>query len=507
MEYLVNAEQMKQCDMTMIQDIGIPSLVLMERAALAVVSEIVGGDFVTQSVLVVCGVGNNGGDGFAIARLLHLKSIKVEVMVVGDEQFFTEDAKKQKEILEKYHIPVVNYFHIKEEGIIDDICEKHTCIVDALFGIGLSRPITDDYLEVIQGMDFALAEVIAVDIPSGISADSGKVMGAAVHAKKTVTFAFRKIGQLLYPGTDYCGEVIIADIGITREGLEKARPTCYTYGDEIREYLPKRKNYSNKGTYGKGLLIVGKRDMAGAAVLAAEAAYRSGSGLISVLSAKSNRVIIQSRLPEAISHTYNEGDFLAKIQDSIRGMTAVGVGSGLGIDKEKFIGIAYLLQNLRVPLVLDADALNMLSQNMDLLKEHQQEVIVTPHITEMMRLTGLTKETLLDDLISACKSFAREYQVICIVKDTRTIISDGNQVYINQTGCNGMATGGSGDVLTGIITGLLTSGCNPFAAAVLGVYFHGKAGEMAAKELGMRGMLAGDIIRFLPSVLGEHCEK
>lgn len=507
MEYLLNAEQMKACDQATIKRYGVLSLVLMERAALAVQEELEKGDFDLTKVLIVCGSGNNGGDGFAIARLLHLQKIDTAVLFAGKEESLTEETKIQKKICENYGMNILNISEHSEYTNIEYTCARCTCVVDAMFGVGLSRPISGHYETLIKIINQSSLKVLAVDIPSGVCADTGKVLGCAVKAAVTITFAFKKLGQILYPGAECVGKLIVKDIGITEHSLANIGQLAYSITKDDRTYLPMRKNYSNKGTYGKALLIAGKKDMGGAAVLAGEAAYRCGTGLVSVMTEACNRLVVQTKLPEAVLNTYESREFLAALEGEASRVSAIGMGPGLGTAEEKAKGLQYLLKEIHVPLVLDADALNLLSKNIGMLREHKGTVIVTPHVGEMVRLTGIEKQEITDNIMEICRSFAKEYQVVCVLKDTRTIISDGNEVCINQTGCSGMATGGSGDVLTGLLTGLLAQGMEGFMAAKMAVYLHGKAGEYAGRRLGYRGMLAGDIVSAIPNILGEEHEN
>lgn len=494
MKYLVNAGEMKACDRTTIEEYGVPSLVLMERAALAVAECLMDGSFCLDRVLVVCGSGNNGGDGFAAARILWERNVETAVLFAGKEEALSKDARIQKNICEKYGINIGTNLALDE----------YTCIVDAVFGVGLSREIKGHYREVIEKMNEASAEVLAVDIPSGISADSGQVMGAAVRAKKTVTFAFAKLGQVLYPGAEYCGELEVCDIGITPKSFSGRLPDTYCLEEEDLRELPKRMPYSNKGTYGKALLVAGQKNMCGAACLSAEAAYRMGTGLVKVCTEACNRVILQERLPEALFATRQREISKEEAEALMAWPSAAGIGPGLGTESEKGILLRRILAAGTCPLVLDADALNLLAGQCEELKSCGRPVVITPHIGEMERLTGIPKGEILKDLTGTCRRFAGEYGVVCVLKDARTVISDGKEICINRTGTDGMATGGSGDVLTGMLTGLLAQGVEPFQAAKLAVWIHGRAGKMAAERLGRRGMLAGDLLEEIPEILRKE---
>lgn len=491
MKYLVNAQEMQRCDRVTIEEYGVPGLVLMERAALAVADSLMDGAFCMDKVLVVCGSGNNGGDGFAVARILMERNVETAVLFAGKEESMSEAARIQKKICENYGMNFVSKIDIHE----------YTCIVDAIFGVGLSRKIEGRYQTLIEQINEASGKVVSVDIPSGISADSGRVMGTAVCADRTVTFSFAKLGQALYPGAAYCGKIVVRDIGITEKSFRGKFPGAYYLEREDMRRLPRRTRYSNKGTYGKALLVAGQKNMCGAACLAGEAAYRTGTGLVKIFTEECNRVIVQEKLPEALLSTYESPDTLE--ESVFQWPSAAGIGPGFGTGPEKWETLCLFLEKCACPLVLDADALNLLSGRIEKLRERRTSVVVTPHVGEMERLTGIPKSAILEDLPGICRRFAEEYGVICVLKDTRTVISDGREICINLTGTDGMATGGSGDVLTGILTGLLAQGMEPFAAAKLAVWIHGSAGELAAKRLGRRGMLAGDLLQEIPTVLLE----
>ncbi len=513
MEFLLNAEQMKHCDSDTIEKIGIPSLVLMERAALSVVDEIRRANCDLRSVLVVCGSGNNGGDGFAVARLLDEQGVRVTVAFVGNEESMTEETATQRQICENCGIKISSNFMTRE----------YTVIVDAIFGIGMSRTAQGRYAQVIDWINQQSAFKVAVDIPSGVSADTGAILGLAVEADLTVTFAYRKIGQVLFPGTEFCGKVVRREIGITADRFQRGIPSVFTYGEEDLSRIARRRPYSNKGTYGKVLLIAGSRGMSGAACLCAMAAYRSGSGLVRVFTPECNREIIQTYLPEAIVTTYSddcistggqtngigegiphysEDRFPAReLQEALAWSDVTGIGPGFGTGHLSEKILTTVLSEYQKPLVIDADGLNLLSGHMELLYETKASVILTPHIGEMMRLTDSTKEEILEDILRTARQFAREYGVVCALKDARTIASDGSRVYVNTSGNNGMAVGGSGDILTGVICGLLAQRMPAFDATALGVYLHGLAGDAAQEKRSAYGMIARDIADQIGEVL------
>lgn len=490
MEYLVNSREMKLCDFNTINKLGMPSMVLMERAALAVVEELEGLDL--GKVLVVCGKGNNGGDGFAIGRLLHLKGIQVEILFIDEEEGCSQETKEQIKIARNYGVKILDQVEFN----------KYTTIIDALLGIGLSRKVRGKYAEIIDEINKTSAYILAVDIPSGISADDGKVLGTAVRAHKTVTFAFKKIGLVLYPGAEYAGELVVKDIGINHLGFEKS-PKTYSHTPEDLKLVPKRRPYSNKGSYGKVLVIAGSLNMAGAAYLSAKASYRMGVGLVYIYTVEENREILQTLIPEAVLTGYNrvdldEGTLIGRIKDA----RVIVIGPGMGISKATRKILELVLREADVPLIIDADAINVLSQDLSLLDNHDKDIIITPHLGEMARLIKKDIPAIREDIVGVAREFAFKKDLICVLKDARTIIADREgHIYINQSGSDAMATGGSGDVLTGVIAGLIAQGLNPKEAASLGVYIHGLAGQEAAKKVGNYGLMAGDIIDGLIEVV------
>lgn len=489
MRYLPVSQEMKELDRYTIQQMQVPSPVLMERAALAVARAVKEQYGRQARVLTVCGSGNNGGDGFAVARLLLLDGIAADVFFAGKESSMTEETALQKKIFENYGGKLCRNFNPGE----------YTVLVDALFGIGLSREVTGSYARLIDQINQASLPVAAVDMPSGISADTGKVMGTAVRADLTVTFAFPKLGQILYPGAEYCGRLLVEDIGITDIGLDpmQKRRMAFHYVPEDLKGLPARKSRSHKGCYGRVLLIGGDLGMAGAAVMAARAACRTGSGLVRVLSCQENRMILQSSVPEAMFYPWGE----TELEECLSWATVVGIGPGLGTSNPALRLLERVMEKWEGPLVADADALNLLALHPQYLERTKAQLIVTPHPGEMARLTGQTAGAILEDIAGWARRCSKEKGLVCVLKDARTAVSDGERLYVNVSGNDGMAAGGSGDVLTGVICGLLAQGAEPFEGACLGTYVHGLAGDEARDRLGPRGMTAADLAESIARVL------
>ncbi|MCI5480862.1 MAG: NAD(P)H-hydrate dehydratase [Lachnospiraceae bacterium] len=494
MRYVVTQEEMKRADAYTMETIGLPSLVLMERAALAVKEVLVREAFDPARVLVMCGTGNNGGDGLALARLLYLDGIDVTVYIEGDIRKGSEGAKAQYRVLQYYQVPETDDYRLGE----------YTVIVDALFGVGLSREVKGPYADAIDFINRSGAAVVAVDICSGIHSDTGKVLGTAVKADRTVTFAFEKAGQLLYPGAEYSGAVTVADIGITKEAFDGRLPGLSVWeAKDVKAYFP-RTARSNKGTYGKVLVIAGHEGVAGAAYLSAASAYHSGCGLVRIFTEECNRPVLQTLLPEAMVDTWrtDRDSMEASLRDTVQKLLswadAVVFGPGVGTGPAQMELFRMVLEECRIPMVLDADGLTLLSGELSLADQLPEACILTPHPGELSRLLGMPVSDILEDTLACARAAAGFFHRVVILKDAHTVTAaaDGRAV-LNVTGNNGMSTGGSGDVLTGILAAALALGTDPFDAGALGVWLHGAAGDRAADEKGVRSMLAGDIIRHL----------
>ncbi len=505
MEYLLDSKQAKAVDTYTIQKTGIPSLVLMERASLAVAEHVrsmadkINGK--KTPVLAVCGKGNNGGDGIAAARILFCMGYPAAVLMGGGCDRLSEDAGRQLEIARKIGVPVFD-----ENDLIPG---ETQIIIDALFGIGLTRDITGafaDRITQINRVHEAGCKVCSVDIPSGIHTDTGKVMGTAVKADITVTFGWRKLGMILYPGAVFSGTVYCEDIGFDPGAISVVKPEWMTYKQDDLMRLPGRDPGANKGTYGRVLVIAGSRNMAGAAAFCAAAAYRTGCGLVTVFTPECNREIIQQRVPEAVLKTYDEDERnFSDLRQLLDRHQAVVIGPGLGMSETSHLLVQAVLGQVSVPVIIDADALNIVAEDVSVLQKCISPKVLTPHMLELSRLTGTNIQDLKENRREICEDFRHQNGVICISKDARTAVFDGSdQIYLNTSGNEGMATGGSGDALSGIIAGLIAQKMSAADAAKLGVYIHGLAGDMAAREKGARSMIASDIITSLIQVLKDR---
>lgn len=498
MKEILTCEQMKNLDAYTIEKMQLPSCVLMERAALCMTEELERVLHDKERVLVVCGSGNNGGDGMAVARMLFLHGIPAEIYFVGKEESMTRETARQQRIAAAYQVPTV----------MNPQWDEYTTIVDAIFGVGLTRPVEGRYAEIIRKMNAAQAYRAAVDIPSGINGDNGRRMGTAFRADMTVTFAYRKRGLCFYPGRMYAGKIVVADIGIY---AHKELPMAARHLEsKDLSLLPRRSPGGNKGTFGKVLVVGGCAGMCGAAFLSAAAALRAGAGMVQIQTVEENRMPLQILLPEAMVSCKLEAKENQRLLDWC---DVLVIGPGLGAGGESSERALWFLENAGragKPVVLDADGLNHLAANPRWETYLNENVIVTPHMGEMHRLCGRDIEDIRYAAAETAQAYAVRTKAVCVLKDACTVVADAwGRLYLNLSGNAGMATAGSGDVLSGILAAVLcmylqeTERPNLSEQAALGVYLHGLCGDAAAQRLGVRSMTAGDIIDALPEVLKE----
>lgn len=517
MKYAVTSQEMKIYDRNTSEYFGVPGSVLMERASLLVVQHILehiqGRELDRKArALVICGIGNNGGDGACIARILRQKGILVNVCVIGDYTKASDLLLSQLKILEKYGTTIDTFSNIRDNKnrIQWDI------IIDAMFGIGLSRPVSGDFKEAVSFINQQKAArkddlyVVSVDMPSGVNADNGQICQAAVKADATVTFNQVKIGQLLYPGCEQTGRLFVEDAGITGESFLGKEPEAFFYDDDIKRLMPKRKLDSNKGSNGKVLIIAGSKEISGACILCASAALRSGAGMIRIFTSSANAQAVKTLLPEAILDIYEEDEnFSSKLEKAFEWSTqaVIGPGIGTGAISKKLVRTA--LKSYDKSLVMDADALNIIAEDKKLMTmasnyaTGEKRLILTPHLAEFARLYGSDVKECKQNIIEYPRLLARQLHCTVVCKDARTIIADGyeDKVYINVSGNDGMATAGSGDVLSGIMAAFVREKQSSFEAACFSCYLHGLCGDAAAKRLGRHFMAASDITNELAGIL------
>lgn len=494
MQLWVNAAQMKAADQYTIQKLEVPSLELMEHAAQACVQVLEDEKVDLSHVCVVCGSGNNGGDGFAIARILQNNRYSVETFCVGNPEHYTEETQEQMHRLQECGGKIT--YGMPQE-------DSYSVIIDAVFGVGLSRKVEGRYRQVIEQMNRMRGIKFAVDIPSGLSATTGCILGCAFKADYTVTFQLKKIGLELSQGRTMAGRVIVPDIGISTDSICEDQEIVRTAGKDIyRKMLPDRPEDSNKGTYGRLLVIAGSKGMAGAAYLNAHAAYMTGAGLVRIYTSSDNREILQTLLPEAIITTYEEYN-KEELLSLLTWADSVCIGSGLGMSRLSEKILKTVIEYVKVPCLIDADGLNLLAENKNYLNQMaERRFVITPHMKEMSRLTGTPVEELKADRIQILKDFISRYRITCVLKDSRTLIaSEEKGIRMNLTGNSAMAKAGSGDVLAGVISGWMVQEKEAEDAAELGTYIHGLSGDLAKFEKGVYSVMARDLIEYISKAL------
>lgn len=495
MRYVVTPEEMAALDQFTIRDIGVPGIVLMERAALAV-AEHIAAEYPGKPVLVACGPGNNGGDGLAAARILHMRGIPVRCCAPHSE--YNGDALTNLQAARNAGVCFA-------ENAGQALESAEGCVVvDALFGTGLSSDITGVWADIIHAVNASGRPVVSVDIPSGIDGATGHVRGVAVRAAATVTFQYAKTGHCLYPGRAYSGRLIIADIGIAENaGLHEPRRVLEP-GDAA---YPARRADSHKGNYGHVAVIAGSMGMLGAGALCARAAMRGGAGLVTWVVPESLIVPASSLVTEAMLRPApDESGRLTlsrsadAVAETLAGKDAAVLGPGLSRNQGAVELVRHILHTTDIPMVVDADALFAVSGYTGW--EPSEKCVLTPHPGEMARLMGCSVEDVEADPLGTVKACAERFGCTAVLKGSTTLVARGRETAFNLTGNPGMATGGSGDVLAGLAGALLAQGFHPFEAAYRACWLHGRAGDIALLRRGAAGLVAGDIAECLPEASG-----
>ena len=502
----VTAHTMQEIDKQTIEEFGISGLDLMESAGQSCVDAILSGFGPAGSAAIIAGKGNNGGDGYVIARLLRLAGWSVTVYALAERSQISGDA-----AVNLARLPEDTVAYCPHEGQLssrhmDEIAHVDV-IVDAMLGTGLRSDVSGVYREAIEIINASGRPILAVDIPSGIHGTTGRILGDAVRASITVTFAFAKLGHVLYPGAEYTGRLIIADIGIPPNLMEAAPGYDLLNDDFIRPMLHRRDRQAHKGHFGHCLVIAGSIGKTGAAALSANSAMRAGSGLVTLAVAESLHAILETKttevmtvpLPDSNSGAVTSSAFPA-IQKLLDGKDALALGPGLGSRPGTIALVQTIVESVSLPMVIDADALNALAEDITILRRKKSaDIILTPHPGEMARLLGTSIPDVEAIRISVAQEFARNFGVYLILKGARTIIaSPTGMAAINCSGNPGMATGGMGDVLTGIIASLLGQHYSTWDACRIGVYIHGYAADLVADEKGEIGINASDVQEMLP---------
>jgi len=510
MKFVTGAE-IRTIDQKAIEKYGIPSIALMENAGSEVARQIgcILGDLCNKKIAIFAGKGNNGGDGYVVARHLYNQGAKVKVFLIGSKTDISGDALVNLQIISSMGIDVTEVVNDGDWDKLKIAITFTDCMVDALVGTGFTGQLGGNMAQVVESINKSNKVVIAIDVPSGVDADTGQVVGIAVKANHTITFSLPKQGLLLYPGATYAGDVCVVDIGIPRmllvDGNIKQNIITST---SVGELFIKRSPNLHKGNCGKVFLVAGSKGLTGAAALAADAALRAGAGLVTLGIGESLHNIMENKLTEVMTSPLREvlpgtigQSAVEEILKIASNSDIVAIGPGLGRHEGTMTAVRQVIKEIEKPLVIDADALCALVDYTHILAEAKAVPVVTPHPGEMARLLGLTADEVNQDRVYIARQTAMEWGSIVVLKGARTLVAfpDG-EVYINITGNAGMATGGTGDVLTGVIGGLMAQGLSSHEAALVGVYIHGLAGDIVARG-GMVGMVASDVIRALPAAI------
>jgi NAD(P)H-hydrate epimerase len=511
--YIVTSGEMREIDKATI-DSGIPGRILMENAGRGAVQVLLNRfpDAGSKRIGILTGRGNNGGDGFVMARHLSQKGIDVIVYLLSEASAVKGDALANLELLYRFGIPAVEIPDRKAFEANKNFMRNRDMWVDAIFGTGLNSDIKGYISDIIMFINSLQKPVVAVDIPSGINSDTGQICGEAVKSSVTVTFGYAKAGHYIYPGAEYSGRVETVDIGIPPIIAGKIAPKQYLLDDRtVSSYLKPRAGDSHKGTAGHLFIVAGSPGKTGAAAMTAMAAMRSGAGLVTVGVPKSLNPAIEPMILEAMTCPLPENTegFLSELSfdaiiHNLVGKKCLAIGPGLGTDSSTKKLVTKLLRSSHLPVILDADALNLLAGETRLLKKLGIPVILTPHPGEMSRLTGKKISEIQEGRIACAREFAVEFNLHLVLKGAGTVIAhpDGS-LFINPTGNSGMASGGMGDILTGIIAGFVAQGYPAEEAARIAVYLHGTAGDRLAESMGPFGFLASDILNSIPAQIGS----
>ncbi|MGL4991940.1 MAG: NAD(P)H-hydrate dehydratase [Sarcina sp.] len=475
---LYNANQVKKIDSYCIEKLSIPSMVLMENAAVATLKHL---DLhINNKFIIICGVGNNGGDGLAIARHLIVRCKDVQIFIIGNLEKQTINFSKNKNILENMNIDITliedeNSLILLKEAII-----KSDLIIDAIFGIGLKREIKGLFKSSIEIINEYSKNTIGIDIPSGINADTGKIMGISTFCNKTVTFSCYKKSMMNYREINNFGEIFIETIGIPNYVMKKFHEKLFLVDfEDIKLLIPVRGLKGHKGSYGKVLVVAGSNGFSGAAYISSNSAVKSGSGLVTLCTDSLTQKIVSSKAVEFMTCDYHEYRFKKLLST----YDCVAIGMGLGDSESTLSILKDVILNHEKVIIIDADGINVLRDNKDLLNKTKAKIIITPHVGEMARLLNCEIPYINENRIQCAKMLAKDFNIIVLLKGHNTVITDGEYVYINPTGNSAMASGGMGDCLTGIILSLVGQGIKPIDACIAGAYIHGYIAQELSKDL------------------------
>lgn len=511
--YLVTANEMQQIDRETIDTFGIPGMVLMENAGRGATRFLLESfpDIAGKKVAVMAGRGNNGGDGFVMARYLSQRGIRVVVCVLASKDKVGGDAGANLRLLQPLGVPLIEIPDIDAFSKQQTFLRHQDIWIDAILGTGLKSDVKDFLSRVISFINQLNKPVFAVDIPSGLNSETGQPCGICIKAHATATFAFPKIGHMVYPGAHFTGQLRVVDIGIPNSTVAQIAPRqSLITGAQVAGILPARSPETHKGDTGHVLVIAGSPGKTGAAVMTAVSAVRSGAGLVTLATPASLNPVLEAQVLEVMTHPLPEQGFQGlldesayeTIMDLLSRKSCLAIGPGIGTAPGTRRLVHKIIESCPLPIVIDADGLNCLAGETQVLCGRKIPVVLTPHPGEMARLISATPKAIQQDRITHARNFAEQFDVHLVLKGARTVVAhpDGS-VDINPTGNPGMASGGMGDVLTGIIAGLIAQGCPPAAAARAGVFVHGAAADTLAQELSPQGFIASEVMHLIPRIM------
>ncbi|MBU5592571.1 NAD(P)H-hydrate dehydratase [Clostridium sp. MSJ-4] len=489
---IATAEIMKEIDKYTIDKVKIPGIVLMENAALRVIKNLDLSN--NQNFVVVCGSGNNGGDGFAVARHLILQDKSVEVFLIGQGSILSEDAKLNYNILKNMGVEINNISNLDDIHALRNSLLYSQVTIDAIFGTGLKRQLEEPYDSAISIINENSKYVISIDTPSGMDSNNGKALGNCIKADKTISFQLYKRGFLGYGTDKYTGEIIVEDIGIPTFVIERFHKNEFMLEEDmIRHFITSRDRYAYKGDYGRTTVIAGSIGFTGAAYITTQSVVRTGAGLVTLACREEIYETLSSKLIEAMVTPFLKAEELKYLIDK---SDVIAFGPGIGEGDDTLEMLKYLIKNANCPIVIDADGLNVLQGNTDILDNKKSTVVLTPHLGEMAKITGLSIDYIRENRLEVAKSFAKEKGVIVLLKGYHTVITDGETTYINPTGNSAMASGGMGDCLTGIVAGFISQFQRPLESAYCAAFIHGYIGEKLSKD--MFAVNASHVLEYIP---------
>lgn len=494
---ILDSRQMRNIDRRATERFGIPSIVLMENAALAVVDAIFERYPQSDRVALFCGTGANGGDGFAVARHLENRGVVPVLIVIGDRTAIRGDAQTNLTICERLGIPI---YDLRESGEVETVLAHAAdadLLVDAIFGTGLNRAPSGIHADVIRAIAELRIPVLAVDLPSGADASSPEPFDPCVQAEVTVTFAAPKLCHVFEPAAHYCGEVIVADISIPEKAVDEETVTlALITPKDVQPLVEPRLAATHKGTYGHAGIVAGSPGRSGAAVMCARGAIRTGVGLVTVMTDADTAKLVHAGSIESMTYTGHD------VSGFLKNKTAVLVGPGLADDEEAYARARSIIEGIELPMVLDASGLNAFTRSADAINPRGLPRVITPHPGELARILGTDTQTVNADRIRTARNAARDTKCVVVLKGHQTLVAEPDgHVFVNPTGNPGMASGGMGDVLSGMIAALLARGADPLDAACAGVYLHGLAGDLLKEEIGDTGLAATDLADRIPHAI------